>query len=619
MRRLRLVMGVVAVALFVPAALLVQRALSSAAAERRAERRTAAELVFADMERLLADFVQREDARPFEQYRHLYQPTGQVAGSLSLTVSPLAGEPEEPHVVGYFQVDPDGTLRTPIRPTPAEAGSGRTPTSALAERDDRVRRLAMRWLAGPSKGRVRAEEETTLQAPGTTLPVGRAAERASTAGVSSAQEVLGAVTRARTNLPQRQSKAGWSPAPNVSPGERFAERLDVLQKKEARRALSDEDLDRLVDDAAQTVRVVVDPLSGVLLDDRHLLLHRIVLAGGLVLRQGVLVDAVELGRWLEHRALAGSTAARTAWSTSPPGDGGGTGQGTATFRHRFSPPVDVLWLTLALPDEGAAAGTQAIAALALLLLVTGTAGLWAVHRMASVTVAYAQRRSDFVSAVTHELKTPLAAIRMHGEMLRDGLVASEAKRDQYHRTITAECERLSRLVDNVLELARLERGTRPLSLVTGPVEPVLREAVEILEPHARSRGFRLVAETAAGASPATFDRDALLQVVLNLVDNALKYARDGEPKEVVVRAEGREGGVTLTVRDHGPGISPAQLGRVFEPFHRGEPELTRRAPGTGIGLALVRGLVERMGGSVAARNATGGGLEVAVTLPAASG
>jgi signal transduction histidine kinase len=219
--------------------------------------------------------------------------------------------------------------------------------------------------------------------------------------------------------------------------------------------------------------------------------------------------------------------------------------------------------------------------------------------------------------VTHELKTPLTAIRMYGEMLRDGIVPSDAKRQEYYRHITAESERLSRLINNVLEFSRIEKGTRDMVLVTGSVDPVVQEAVALVRPHVEAEGFALRVETDGTLPPVRFERDALLQVLFNLVDNAVKYARDGAERWIVVRVAQADGGVCLAVRDSGPGVPERHLAHVFEPFYRGERELTRRSRGTGLGLALVRGLVERMGARVDGRNVPDGGFEVTVAFPAA--
>jgi signal transduction histidine kinase len=203
-------------------------------------------------------------------------------------------------------------------------------------------------------------------------------------------------------------------------------------------------------------------------------------------------------------------------------------------------------------------------------------------------------------------------------MLRDGLVASEAKRDEYYRHITVESERLSRLINNVLEFSRLERGTRQLSLVTGSVEPVVREAAELLRRHVEGAGFDLRVDVDGELPPVRFERDALMQVLFNLVDNAVKYARDATTKRITLRCRGDRGDVHLAVRDHGPGVAAQHLGKIFEPFYRGESELTRRSKGTGLGLALVRDLAAHMGARVGGRNVPEGGFEVEIVFRAAA-
>jgi signal transduction histidine kinase len=251
------------------------------------------------------------------------------------------------------------------------------------------------------------------------------------------------------------------------------------------------------------------------------------------------------------------------------------------------------------------------------LLAVGAAGVIAVHRTAAVAVQYAERRANFAAAVTHELKTPLTAIRMYAEMLRDGLVPNDAKRHEYYATITGESERLSRLVDNVLEFSKLAGGRRELAIAVGAVGPVLEEAAAKLAPHAASEGFAISVRVAEDLPAVRFDRDALLQVLFNLVDNAMKYARASELRTIELEARRDGDAVSVAVRDFGPGVSRVHLDRVFEPFYRGESELTRTTRGTGIGLALVKELAERMGAAVSGANAEGGGFCVRLAFPLA--
>jgi len=182
--------------------------------------------------------------------------------------------------------------------------------------------------------------------------------------------------------------------------------------------------------------------------------------------------------------------------------------------------------------------------------------------------------------------------------------------------ITDESERLTRLIDNVLEFSRLEKGQREAKLAAGALEPVLRESIEKLRPHAKREGFELRVEIEAGLPPVRFDRDAFVQVIFNLLDNAIKYASSSGTREVVIECLRADEGVEVRVRDFGPGVPAEQLSRIFEPFYRCGDELTRTTKGSGIGLALVKELAESMGATVRGSNAEGGGFRVSIAFPA---
>jgi signal transduction histidine kinase len=244
-------------------------------------------------------------------------------------------------------------------------------------------------------------------------------------------------------------------------------------------------------------------------------------------------------------------------------------------------------------------------------------GLYAISRMVTVQVRFAERRNNFVAAVTHELRTPLTSIRMYSEMLRDGMVHDEATRQEYYTTITAEGERLTRLINNVMEHARLRRGQRHAHVECRDAGAVVREVVELMTPHIEREGFAVRLEVCEPLPEVQLDEDALKQMLFNVIDNALKYGRrEGEPTIDVTCAPDAQGGVVVSIRDYGPGVAESQLNGVFEPFFRGESELTRRHKGTGLGLALVRDLVELMQGSVQAVNRAPG-FELRIALRAA--
>jgi signal transduction histidine kinase len=283
-------------------------------------------------------------------------------------------------------------------------------------------------------------------------------------------------------------------------------------------------------------------------------------------------------------------------------------------RHRLSPPLDGYQVELGLPPLDDADAGSALRGFAALFSAATVLGLLAIYRMLVVQIAFAERRNDFVSAVTHELRTPLTTIRMYAEMLRDGMVADEATRREYYETITAEGERLTRLINNVMEHGRLRRGQRRAQLQRADPQKLVQEAVELMRPHLAREGFSVELQPAAPTGSWPLDGDALRQILFNVLDNARKYGRGAEAKIEVQCARTAAGELELRVRDHGPGVPEAQLPHLFEPFYRGESELTREHQGTGLGLALVRDLARVMHGRAEARNGSPG-LELRVLLP----
>ncbi len=208
----------------------------------------------------------------------------------------------------------------------------------------------------------------------------------------------------------------------------------------------------------------------------------------------------------------------------------------------------------------------------------------------------AVRKTTFVSNVSHELKTPLTTIRMYGEMLGDGLVKDESKRRNYLSTIIGESQRLTRLVNNVLDFSRLERGEKRFNLESVDLDECLKEVLDAQRPRLTGEGFEIEWVAKEGECLVDADRDALEQVFLNLVDNVVKYAAEGKFIEVRVKSNHDE--VSFEVADQGSGIPADQRERVFETFHRVDDSLTASQSGCGLGLGIGRKLVEGMGGVI---------------------
>jgi signal transduction histidine kinase len=207
-----------------------------------------------------------------------------------------------------------------------------------------------------------------------------------------------------------------------------------------------------------------------------------------------------------------------------------------------------------------------------------------------------ERRSRFASAVTHELRTPLTTFRMYSEMLADGMITDEATRTEYLGTLRDESERLSRLVENVLEYARLEEGRTESRAAATSVGELLDGLAPALRRRSEEVGQTLELDAGQAAGQVlSCDATIVGQVLFNLVDNAAKYAADAQDRRVHIAAETAGAALHLLVSDHGPGVSDAARATVFEAFERNAPDAV---PGVGLGLALSRGLARRLGGDL---------------------
>jgi len=225
-------------------------------------------------------------------------------------------------------------------------------------------------------------------------------------------------------------------------------------------------------------------------------------------------------------------------------------------------------------------------------------------------------RRALLAAVSHDLRTPLAAIRAMLEAIQDGVVDDAQTVERYHRAMHGEVERLSTLIDDLFELTRIEAGALRLSPRPTDVGELLMQSAEAMQAEAERAGVRLAIDVSPGIPLLTGDPQQLQRVLLNLITNALRHTpADGS---VVLRAEPQPGGVALSVTDSGEGIPQADLPHVFERFYRADKSRSRASGGSGLGLAIARGIVEAHGGQIAVASALGRGTRFTVTLPCSS-
>lgn len=232
-----------------------------------------------------------------------------------------------------------------------------------------------------------------------------------------------------------------------------------------------------------------------------------------------------------------------------------------------------------------------------------------------------EQKSNFVSSVSHELRTPVASVRLLVEGLESGRVSGAAKQKEYLHLMGQECRRLSGLIDNILDFSRIDDGRKQFEFSPTNVEALASETVKMLEPYASARAISLAvqAEGAAAGQSAVPDLDglALRQALLNLLDNAIKHSPEGETVTVGVGRSGTDNGscVSLWVEDHGGGIPAEEHEKIFERFYRRGSELSRETQGIGIGLTIVKHIVEAHGGRVLVRSALGQGSRFTMELP----
>ncbi|PYV54932.1 MAG: sensor histidine kinase [Acidobacteria bacterium] len=240
------------------------------------------------------------------------------------------------------------------------------------------------------------------------------------------------------------------------------------------------------------------------------------------------------------------------------------------------------------------------------------AGLFWTYRNVSKEMAVARLKSDFVSNVSHELRTPLSLIRLYAETLEMGRISGPEKSQEYYTIIRKESERLSALINNILDFSRIEAGRKEYDFRETDVAELVKNTLESYRYQIEQNGFTFE-ENIREVPPLKVDREAIARSVLNLVNNSLKYSQDR--KHIAVNLYPDSGAVKLEVSDHGIGIPSEEQNKIFEKFYRVGDPLVHNTKGSGLGLSLVRHIVEAHGGQVTVDSAPGRGSVFTISLP----
>ena len=645
MKKLKLLIVIFSLALCIPLAYFVLRTYRGLEQEEVATLSYFAETLFEEMERTLAVMVQKEEGRAIDEYNFQLSPAGRQQNAGESLSSPLSELSEKKYILGYFQNNPDGSFQTPlvendqkispargkivnelkkaneifnrkrvtvsdrIQPRPAEiaAESKAVQKAGLADKYlDKSRSQASRQYLGQKEKRV--EQITINQAA-------NLAKRENSQLMSSAR-VTGESFDSKDDRYRAQDRvAGKAMAPKKSSSRRsiFEEAVSDLQPASVADA-----------DEPASYQVEVAPLQAVFLTDDQIYIFRRIMINKQIYRQGFVLQANAFLSYLAQTYFLTQPMAKfSGLRLSVIDQGRVTGtveSGTISnnpefiLNRSFPSPFSFLKATLTCHQVPRSAGRSTLTIMLIVLAVIVLIGLFAIYQSTRTIVDLSERRSQFVSSVTHELKTPLTNIRMYIEMLEQGIAHNPEREQEYYRILDSEGARLSRLINNVLELSKLEQKQRHIDLQSGTFEDVITEVKAVMAERIKQEGFVLKVKPGR-IRPFKYDREVMIQVLINLIENSMKFGKRASSREIGIRTRQEKGTVQIMVSDTGPGIPRHALKKVFDDFYRVENSLTRTTRGTGIGLALVKKFVRLMGGSVTAANNVGPGLTITISLP----
>lgn len=640
MKRLRLLIVIFCVALSVPLAYLVLRTYRSLEQEEAAELRFFAETLFDEMEKELSALILKEEGRAIDEYRHNIIQSGQGPGSQEMSPSPLSQPPRKTYILGYLQNNPDGSFHSPLVESEEKA-----PRALVAQLEDVNRVFNKKRTSAPERVETepveipaKIEKEETQSFAGKYLDLSRSrkqkvylgqekkrveeitADKAYRLAQRSDQKVLGeGVQEGWTRGDEDMASDTMDHRPRD-----FNEEKGFVAEEVQQAAPSSDLLSAPPIDDTERLQVEVDPMQSVFIDDSKVFVFRRIVINNAVYRQGFVLVVKEFlnhlaGEYFVNQPMAGFANLRLTVmdqgrELAAVRAGAVAGHPEFSLDRAFPRPFSFLRAALTCDEVPRSAGRRTLNVMMVVLAAIIFMGLFAIYQSARTVMDLSERRSGFVSSVTHEVKTPLTNIRMYIEMLEQGIARDHDREQEYFRIVGSESARLSRLINNVLEFSKLEKKQRNVDLQEGTFEEVIEEVSDVMREKLRQEGFTLRLEIGE-IQPFRYDREVMIQVLINLIENSMKFGKASSLREITLGAWSEGDSTKITVSDTGPGIPRHALNKVFDDFYRVDSSLTRTTRGTGIGLALVKRFIHAMGGSVTASNNDGPGCTITISLP----
>ncbi len=596
MKKIRITFILIFIAIAFPVVMLLGKSFSHLKTGSQYAYKEHAYLVLQMLNQRIYDDLAIEEQRSYSEYRFIRAVP--VIGGEEITLSRLAEFPIRSHyagIIGYFQLDPDGALKTPVLP------DGVLESIPVIDRDkreqvrDSIQKILLH-LGLKNEGKPRSPDRNPSEG------------------------ILNRIYSQnlkynKDNLTERKSKNGDDL--------KFSRRYEHSSQKETFvfdvesakiRRITDPKMpleEEHYTEPPEVMEVEIEPFQATF-NHQYLVYYRYIWRNNEPFIQGFAVDFPTYLGSLVRNEIAFNPQEQTTLL-----EFGSKNRPFVIFGKRDKNAISILSVPLQYPlsdmlftmyltPEGRIPGENMVIWLGFLTFVILAGGLIAVYRLTKSQLALATKRQDFISAVSHELKTPLTAIRMYAEMLQNSWVANDEKRQKYYSLIASETDRLSRLIQNVLNLSKLDRNQWNIQLKKENPRNTLEEFVATYSKNIEKNGFDLTVTKDVCEYIIPMDKDAVMQILMNLVDNSIKFSKDAQYKMIVLELKVEDNDIFFVVRDYGPGIPPSEITKVFDEFYRVENEMTRKTNGTGIGLSMVKKLCSLTNMRIEIENASPG-------------
>ena len=518
-----------------------------------------------------------EDKRSYSEYGFIR--TIQVIGGEENTLSELVDYPitsQYEGLVGHFQLAPDNSLRTPFLP------------------EGRFGEILLEQIP-PAERTKREEVRFRINNILNELGVKNEGIEATAQPRDSVESVIDVVYKRDPKL-HGKNKKRKNQIERTNRFEHTSEKETFAFDAESAKLDSTDTLE-IPFEITRPQEVEIEPFEAVF-NKNYIVFRRNVRRGSELFVQGFVVDLrVYLSSLVKNETQFYPLEKDLVLGFSSNGTDllrfGASDATTKILSVPLLPPLNSISLNMYMKKSENFNSSGLLLFLGFVVLFVLAAGLIAVYRLTQSEVSLAKKRQDFISAVSHELKTPLTAIKVSAELLQQyDSKMSEEKRLQKYSQIARESDRLTRLIQNVLNLSKLDGNRWVANIKKDRPKAVLDDFVTMYSKNIEDHGFELTVscDTEVDSVQLMMDRDAVMQILTNLVDNSLKFSVKADYKMIIIELRMAVDHVYLAVRDYGPGIPQSEMKKVFQEFYRVENEMTRTTQGTGIGLSMVKKL-----------------------------